>query len=681
MKIDSFFSIENFTLAYQRIKTAVRSTYKEFYYDDFRYFEAFFNQNIEELLHEVKEGIYTPSACERYYMPKKKNLARPLTMLNLLDQIVYQAIANVCADAVYSLMSKYFNVNTFGNMFVHSSADNNIFFYERWKTQWKKFNQNKRKAYNDGYEYCTDFDIASFYDTIDHGILLSVLREYPIEETVIDLLAKCLSTWTTASTSNFLFKKTAGIPQGPTSSAFFAELYLFKLDEIMRKQEKVRYFRYADDISIMAKSEQECQKMIVYLDLIARDLSLIPQAEKITISRIDNIDAHIKGNTIKLSQIAREFKKNEGTINEKTHRHLKRQFLQCLEDDSKFDKSIVRFALFKLNDDDEIKDTIIKHISKLELFYDGVVFYFNRYFREDSPFDSYILQYLLGETVLFQYNKALLFRGYEHLPYDEKIFRSNFRESKPFWIVQYYLTSWLHRCGKDELAEEAYKGNNYYIRRQLNKYKAERLTSDARSLFVEDLVSSPDPLVAMQGLYYMIPLLLFQQRSDNCPDCNNNYVRRVLHGNASEYISYVINNLYRLEIPQRLLSFIQENDTIYTEAKQTLSDFLNNLNIDPSKSLMNLNLFNNILFDTIANDRGWKGQFGKNMNQMEVDFPLACAAFTKINSERNQKTIAHYKDRNGNPRVRIKKKEYDELLESVNLAEAYGELFSAYSLN
>jgi hypothetical protein len=675
---ESCFSIENFTLAYQRIKTASRSPYKEFYYDDFHYFEVFFDDFIAELLHEVKEGIYSPSPCEHYYMPKKKNLARPISMLNLLDQIVYQAIANVCADTVHPVISKYFNINTFGNIFVPSSAKNSMFFYEKWKTQWKRFNQNKKKAFDKGYVYCANFDIASFYDTIDHSILISVLREYAVSETIIDLLSKCLSTWTVASTSNFSFQKTSGIPQGPTTSAFFAEVYLFKLDELMRKQKKIRYFRYADDILIMAQSEQECQKMIVYLDLLARDLSLIPQAEKIAVSHIDDINSHIKGAMIEFSQITKECKKNNGAINNKTHRKLKRQFLQCLEDDAKFDKTTIRFALFKLNDDDEVRDAIIKNISKLELLYDGVVYYFNRHFRERSSFDSHIENYLSGDTALFQYNKSLLFRSYTNLQYDEKIFRSNLCESKPFWIVQYNMIAWLYRCGKNELAEEVYEGDNYYIRRQINKYKAERLTVEARKLFIDNLVSSPAPLVSMQGLYYMISLLSFQQRSD---DLNNGYMRRVLQGNTLDYIAYVFKNLYNLEFPQSLLILLRKDSGVYAESKRVLKEFLNNMTIDPSKSLMNLNLFNNILFDVIAVARGWNGQFGTNMNQMKSDYPLACAAFEHVNNARNQRTDAHYKDRSGKTRVRINKKGYDSLLAAVNLPEAYSEIFASFSDN
>lgn len=346
-----FISKDNFILAYQRLKTTPRTEYKEFYRCDFRAFELYIDSNIEQLIHNISEGIYEPSNCEKYYMPKKRNLARPITMLSLIDHIVYQALANVIADIFHPAMARYFNQNTFGNIFIATTADNSIFFFEKWKTQWRKFNDQKKQAYNDGFEYSMEFDIASFYDTIDHHILFSILRDYFIEEELIVLLEKCLQAWTISPSNNFSFKKSCGIPQGPICSAFFSEIYLFIIDNEMRKRKIIKYFRYADDISIMAKTEDECKKMVVLLDLLARDLALIPQSEKIEITLIDDIDRHINNVTSRFSQIAKEYQRNDKKLKISTHKKLKKQFLRCFST-GEFNKTIIRFALYKLNKDD-----------------------------------------------------------------------------------------------------------------------------------------------------------------------------------------------------------------------------------------------------------------------------------------------------------------------------------------
>ena len=675
---DNFLSYENFTLAYKRLKTSPRSVFKEFYYDDFRYFETSFNENIESLILEIRERIYSPVSCEKYFMPKKKNLARPITMLTLIDQIVYQAIANVVADVLFQKMSRYFNINVFGNIFVHTEAINNIFFFEKWKTQWKRFNDNKRKAFDNGYEYSAEFDIASFYDTIDHRILCSMLKKYGIDDSILDLLCECLSVWTT-TVSSHKYQRSCGIPQGPISSAFFAEVFLFFLDNEMRKYKSICYFRYADDIFIMSKTEEECRKMVVMLDLLARDISLVPQPEKIGVSRIFDIDRHLNSVTARFSQINNEYFRNDSNLSSKTHNKLKRQFLQCFAQEGDVNKTIVKFSLFKLNKDDEVKETIIKHMGSLELFYEEVIYYFNRHFPHDNDFKMYILKYLLGDTVLFQYNKALLFKKYEHLSYEDAILRANLKDAPRFWIVKYQLINWLERCGKSELAVELSKEDNYYIRRRINEIKFNQIEDlTAKRAFVETLISDVNPMVSLQGIYLWREHLGF----DNLEvEANNTYSRQILQGISQDYFVFQMTALYGLTVPNPLLILLQQDMSQYEELKRNLFDFVNYKEIDANRSLMTLDLLHNIIFNVIAKNLNYAttGEFGSLIAQMNNDFPLSYVAFTKIHQARNQKTDAHYKDKAGRLRSRIKQDEYIKLLEDADLAEAYDEIFFHFS--
>ena len=676
-QMEKFLSLENFKLAYIRLKTAQRSEYKEFYYQDFKAFEAFFDNNINQLLHEVKENIYTPSTCEKYYIPKKKNLARPITLLNLLDQIVYQAIANVVADEMHPIMSRYFNINTFGNMFIHTKSENNIFFYEKWKIQWKRFNRNKKDAFSKGYVYSADFDIASFYDTIDHGILLSLLRKYGIDANLVSLLERCMASWTVSPTSKVEFQKSSGIPQGPISSALFAEIYLFSIDEEMRKQKSIQYTRYADDISIMASSEQDCRRMIVYLDLLARDLSLIPQSEKIEVSYIEDINKHINNVSARFSTIAKEYKKNDNSLSIRTHNKLKKQFLDTINS-GEFNKTIIRFALFKLNKDDNIKKAIIENIKQLELYYDGIIYYFNRHFPSDSDFADHISAYLLGDTVLFQYNKALLFKNDMYLPFSERIFRNNFKDTQRFWIVQYQLLSWLKRNDRVALAVECYTGENYYIKRKINYLKLMSISDDElKRLFFERLIADASPMLSIHGLY------LWSTHSWNLQiesEGNNGYSKRILEGNNQDYFTYTMNATYGISVPQRFLNSISSNIDIYNEAKNNLRDYISYREINPGLSLMCLDLLHNIFFDVLAEDKKYSiGDLGASLPQMQDDFPLAFSAFSKVHDMRNQRTFAHYKNKGGQPRMRISVTEYNRLLSDVRLNEAYAEFFEQFS--
>ena len=114
------------------------------------------------------------------------------------------------------------------------------------------------------------------------------------------------------------FKSKHGIPQGPIGSSFLADLYLFHLDlEIKETKLDIKYIRYVDDIRIFSKDKVTGQRAIAYLDLLARDLGLIPQASKILFSEIGDINKalrHLKNN---FSFINKEHKKKNGILKAK----------------------------------------------------------------------------------------------------------------------------------------------------------------------------------------------------------------------------------------------------------------------------------------------------------------------------------------------------------------------------
>lgn len=230
---ENFLSKKNFELAFKRLQTAPRNLYKEIYSEDLRIFGFSLERNIEAFVYEISEGIFTPAKSFRIFQPKRNNLVRPISLLKFKDLLIYQSIVNIIAESVYEEISPYYNSIIFGNVITNpkdSHADNRIFFYKNWKSQWKKFSNKTKEYYENGYDFISDFDIASFFDTIDHGILCQILEnKYDIDEYLLDILERCLTAWT-GDFSFPTFERKHGIPQGPIASAFLADLYLLHLD-------------------------------------------------------------------------------------------------------------------------------------------------------------------------------------------------------------------------------------------------------------------------------------------------------------------------------------------------------------------------------------------------------------------------------------------------------------------
>jgi hypothetical protein len=171
-----------------------------------------------------------------------------------------------------------------------------------------------------------------------------------------------------------------------------------------------------DDIRIFSKDKITAQKAIAYLDLLARDLGLIPQVSKIMISEIDDINRLLRHQESKFSVIAKEYKKREESLKSKTHRNLKERFLNCLvpnSDEEYLDKTLITFSLYKLNQDEEIKAVILKEWENLYIHFDSILFYLKKHFSKDQEVKNWLVGILRNENIVFHYIVALIFKFFQ----------------------------------------------------------------------------------------------------------------------------------------------------------------------------------------------------------------------------------------------------------------------------
>jgi len=109
-----FTSLSNFKLAFQRVFRGQNRKYKAFFRHLFPSYQIALQENLEDLLHDIRLGGYRPSPATCIFQPKKSGILRPLRLLALQDQIVYQAIANVLANTFRRYQQEYGLRKTFG---------------------------------------------------------------------------------------------------------------------------------------------------------------------------------------------------------------------------------------------------------------------------------------------------------------------------------------------------------------------------------------------------------------------------------------------------------------------------------------------------------------------------------------------------------------------------------------
>ncbi|MBR2658234.1 MAG: hypothetical protein IKD58_17455 [Loktanella sp.] len=100
-------------------------------------------------------------------------------------------------------------------------------------------------------------DIRSFYDTVDHTILLRNIRKRIRTEYPLKLIKDALKTPTGTSVAA-QFRNEIGIPQGLSISNLLSSIYLRSIDDRFRSMAGLKYHRYVDDIlCITAASKAE----------------------------------------------------------------------------------------------------------------------------------------------------------------------------------------------------------------------------------------------------------------------------------------------------------------------------------------------------------------------------------------------------------------------------------------
>ena len=282
-----FLNLANFQLAWERMVRGSNAQYKRFYSHLVPSYNIASDTNLKDLISKLRKGLYQPSSAVTVYIPKPTRVLRPITLLTLNDQVLYQAIANYIADRFFKSLRPNYGVRAFGALYAGSQSP---FFYRPWKKAYQQFNGAIKKSYAAGNKVLGDFDLVSFFDLIDHKILRKILARKVASGEVLDLLCECLEKWTSGNPSAYI--RGHGIPQGPEPSAFLAEIMLADFDRAGYRD--VAYLRYVDDIKLLGKDFSPVRRALLRLDLQAKRLGLVPQAQKIEVRRVTDINAELK---------------------------------------------------------------------------------------------------------------------------------------------------------------------------------------------------------------------------------------------------------------------------------------------------------------------------------------------------------------------------------------------------
>lgn len=98
--------------------------------------------------------------------------------------------------------------------------------------------------------YCLKLDIRKFYPSVDHDVLKALLQRIFKDNQLLSLLDEIIDS-------------APGLPIGNYLSQYLANFYLSYFDHWLKEQKRVRYYyRYADDMVILAGSKEELHGLL-----------------------------------------------------------------------------------------------------------------------------------------------------------------------------------------------------------------------------------------------------------------------------------------------------------------------------------------------------------------------------------------------------------------------------------
>ena len=197
-----------------------------------------FERNKVQIIESIMAGKYLPQPIRGVEIPKENGKNRLLGIPTVTDRMLQQAVHQI----IYPLFEVEFKSGSYGF---------------RPKRNAHQAVLAAQRHLNEGYNHIVDIDLKTFFDEVDHCIVLQLLYR----KIKCPLTLRLIRKWLRAPImiNGRLTKRRKGVPQGGPLSPLLSNIMLHELDKELERR-KLRYVRYADDFSIYTTSDQAARK-------------------------------------------------------------------------------------------------------------------------------------------------------------------------------------------------------------------------------------------------------------------------------------------------------------------------------------------------------------------------------------------------------------------------------------
>jgi len=206
-------------------------------------FEADLKNNLYKLWNRMASGSYFPPPVRRVEIPKSDGGKRPLGIPTVSDRIAQMVVKMALEPKV----EPHFHPDSYG--------------YRPGKSALDAVGVTRQRCWR--YDWIVDLDVRSFFDAMDHTLLMRAVRKH----TDCKWALLYIERWLTAPAQledGTLIQRDKGTPQGGVISPLLANLFLhYAFDSWMaRSNPGTPFERYADDAVVHCKTEAQATRMV-----------------------------------------------------------------------------------------------------------------------------------------------------------------------------------------------------------------------------------------------------------------------------------------------------------------------------------------------------------------------------------------------------------------------------------
>lgn len=204
-------------------------------------FESNLMRNIIELHYELVRKVYRHNSYEAFNIsdPKPRNIHKASVRDRLLHHAIYRVL--------YPYVDKKFISDSYScrnGKGTHKAMN-------RFKEFSYKVSKNNTKQC-----WVLKCDIRKFFASVDHEVLMNILRKHIKDDDTIWLLEKVIESFNSGVAGK-------GLPLGNLTSQLLVNIYMNEFDQFVKQKFKVKYYiRYADDFVILQKTKTELEELL-----------------------------------------------------------------------------------------------------------------------------------------------------------------------------------------------------------------------------------------------------------------------------------------------------------------------------------------------------------------------------------------------------------------------------------